>query len=142
MEESADFTNLVLSSIETTPITKQVAAPSFFNFFTEHKMPTEKELEEWDPEYIEKLEFQTQSDYEAGCIFRDKIIPHAYDWFTGDAVDSEFDKDEVSSDNKADSSDDDEESDEETNDKDGRRKTKKRGKKDDPNAPNPECRQQ
>ena len=33
-------------------------------------------------------------DYEIGCIIKDKIIPHAVSWFTGEAIEDEEYEDE------------------------------------------------
>eukprot|EP00397_Hematodinium_sp_SG-2012_P051142 GEMP01059780.1.p1 GENE.GEMP01059780.1~~GEMP01059780.1.p1 ORF type:complete len:309 (+),score=85.84 GEMP01059780.1:201-1127(+) len=158
MEDSADSTEPVLSSIDTTPIpwksgkdttkkqvtrkqknkrtkqirklTETVSVPSFFNFFAKHELPTEEELDTMGEERVEELECIIESDYEAGCVFRDKIIPHAVDWYTGDAVDSDMDLGaDISEDDKDESDADSDESDEDT-DGDTKAKTKKkRGKR-------------
>ena len=42
---------------------------------------------------MEELEVVIEADYEAGCIIRDKILPRAVDWYTGDVVDSDMEMD-------------------------------------------------
>jgi len=72
-------------------LTETVSVPSFFNFFTKKDIPTEEELENMTEEQVEELEVLMEADYEAGVILRDKVIPHAVLWFTGEAVDSDMD---------------------------------------------------
>jgi len=39
---------------------------------------------------IEELEVVMEADYEAGVILKDRLVPKAVVWFTGEAVDSEI----------------------------------------------------
>ncbi|XP_062512566.1 nucleosome assembly protein 1-like 1-B [Corticium candelabrum] len=70
-------------------VTKQVKVDSFFNFFSPPEVP---EGEEGEPDELEKLTF----DYELGLFFRDRFIPRAVLYFTGEAIDDddEFDEEE------------------------------------------------
>ncbi|KAG8380104.1 hypothetical protein BUALT_Bualt07G0158900 [Buddleja alternifolia] len=54
------------------PITKIEKCESFFNFF--------------NPPEAEELQNLMEQDYDIGSTIRDKIIPHAVSWFTGEAV--------------------------------------------------------
>ncbi|QDZ20595.1 nucleosome assembly protein [Chloropicon primus] len=75
-------------------MTKTEKCESFFNFFSP---PDPQELigmddgdsEDFDEEEMEELQAALQEDYEIGCIFKDKIIPHAVSWFTGEALEDE-----------------------------------------------------
>ncbi len=75
-------------------LTETVSVPSFFNFFTKHEIPSEEELDNMSEEQVEELEVVIEADYEAGCIIRDKILPRAVHWFTGDVVDSDMEMDD------------------------------------------------
>lgn len=110
-------------------LTETISVASFFNFFTKHELPTKEEMDLMAEEKVEELECVIEQDYEVGRVFRDKIIPRAVDWYTGDAVDSDMDvgskdSDEERADSDEDSGDSDEESDE-----DQRKKAKRRGKR-------------
>merc|ERR1719310_625065 len=72
-------------------LTETVSVPSFFNFFTKHDIPSDAELEQMTEDQIEELEVVMEADYEAGVILRDRLIPKAVVWFTGEAIDSEID---------------------------------------------------
>lgn len=73
-------------------LSKQVNVDSFFNFFSPPEAPTGDE--EGEPEVLDKLTF----DYELGLFFRDRLIPRAVLYFTGEAADEdddEFDEEEM-----------------------------------------------
>merc|ERR1712083_1196023 len=46
------------------------------------------EEEEDDDEDFNKTEMVMQDDWEAGCVIRDCLIPHAVRWYTGEACES------------------------------------------------------
>jgi len=68
---------------------------------------------------VEELEVIVEADYQAGCIIREKIIPRAVLWYTGEEVDSddeedsddEFDDDDLDDDDHGDDDEDDDEED-------------------------------
>jgi nucleosome assembly protein 1-like 1 len=66
--------------------------PSFFHFFSPPDVPEDED--ELDEEEAEELQDAMEADFEMGLVFRYKIVPHAVDWFTGDAVDEEDWEDE------------------------------------------------
>ncbi|KAK6460252.1 nucleosome assembly protein-domain-containing protein [Scheffersomyces coipomensis] len=145
---------------QTRTIEKLTPTESFFNFFDPPKPPKkaedeDDEDEEHDEKHIkddeddedeededaeEELEARLELDYQLGEEFKDRLIPRAIDWFTGDAVDyypgeeEEFDEDDEEEDDDEDDDDEDDEDDEEDDDDedDGQ------GQKDPP----PECKQQ
>ncbi|KAI8612562.1 hypothetical protein BC830DRAFT_1136130 [Chytriomyces sp. MP71] len=94
---------------KTRTVKKTVPAPTFFSFFKPPMPPTED-----DEDVDEDLDSKLEVDYEIGEIIKDKIIPHAVDWFTGKALQyeddgdyDEFDEDEF--DGEGDDDDDDDE---------------------------------
>ncbi|KAM7471830.1 hypothetical protein LguiA_010013 [Lonicera macranthoides] len=98
------------------PITKTENCESFFNFFNPPQVPEDEE--EIDEDTAEELQNQMEQDYDIGSTIRDKIIPHAVSWFTGEAVQGDEledieddDDDEEDDDNDENEDEDDEEDD-------------------------------
>ena len=98
---------------------KTVPTESFFNFFDPPKAP-EADEDDAASDVEERLEL----DYQLGEDIKEKLIPRAIDWFTGEAlqfeeVDEDLeegdfeDEDDEEDDDASDDRDDDEESDEE-----------------------------
>ncbi|CAH9122746.1 unnamed protein product [Cuscuta epithymum] len=72
------------------PITRTENCDSFFNFFNPPQVPDDDD--EMDDDIAEDLHEQMEQDYDIGSTIRDKIIPHAVSWFTGEAAQAdEFD---------------------------------------------------
>lgn len=90
---------------KTRTVKKTVPAETFFNFFKALKMP--EPGEEVDDEILEAFEI----DYETGELIKDKLVPDAVNWFTGQALE-EFDEGEYSDEDDEDEFDDDEDEDE------------------------------
>lgn len=92
-------------------VTKEVKADSFFNFFDPPEIPEggEEELDEETRDLI-------NADFEIGQILRDRIIPRAVLYFTGEAHDDDdesyVDEDEEDEDDLDDEDDADEDNDE------------------------------
>ena len=72
---------------KTRVVKRTVPAETFFNFFSPPVFPGEDE--ELDEEEAEGLDAKLEADYEMGEEFKDKIIPHAVDYFTGKALEYE-----------------------------------------------------
>ena len=98
---------------------KTVPTESFFNFFDPPKAP-EGDAVNGDDEIEERLEL----DYQLGEDIKEKLIPRAIDWFTGEALQYEEldedleegdfeDEDDEEEDDLSEDRDDEEESDEE-----------------------------
>jgi Nucleosome assembly protein (NAP) len=100
-------------------VKKTVPTESFFNFFNPPKAPTDSESVDSEDDIEERLEL----DYTIGEDIKEKLIPHAVSWFTGEALqfeelddeelgegDSEDDDDEDDDDDEEDSRDEEEES--------------------------------
>ncbi|OJJ48766.1 hypothetical protein ASPZODRAFT_129070 [Penicilliopsis zonata CBS 506.65] len=90
-----------------------VPTESFFNFFSPPQPPTED-----DESIAEDIEERLELDYQLGEDIKEKLIPRAIDWFTGDALQFEEFADDIDAD---DLDDDEEEDDEEEEDDDDRR---------------------
>lgn len=101
---------------------KTVPTESFFNFFDPPKAPGAGEDEGESDDVEERLEL----DYQLGEDIKEKLIPRAIDWFTGEALQFEEldddleegeyeDDDDEEDDDPSEERDDDEESDEEVN---------------------------
>ncbi|XP_059318470.1 nucleosome assembly protein 1;2 isoform X2 [Lycium ferocissimum] len=96
------------------PITKTEQCESFFNFFSPPQVPEDEE--DIDEDAV-KLQNLMEQDYDVGSTIRDKIIPHAVSWFTGEAAEDDY-ADLEDDEDEDDDDDDDEESDEEDEDED------------------------
>lgn len=111
-------------------LTKTEPCESFFNFFSPPKIPDEgEELEE---EEMEQLQEVMEADYEIGVSIKEKLIPHAVSWFTGEAL--QMDDDDMDD-------EDDDEDDEEDDDEEGAEGDAPKGLQDTADKP-PECKQQ
>ena len=66
---------------QTRIIKKTVPTDSFFNFFNPPKAP-----EDEDEEISEDIEERLELDYQLGEDIKEKLIPRAIDWFTGQAL--------------------------------------------------------
>ncbi|KAJ0988015.1 hypothetical protein J5N97_006371 [Dioscorea zingiberensis] len=98
------------------PITKTEGCESFFNFFSPPQVPEEDE--DIDEEAAEQLQSQMEQDYDVGSTIRDKMIPHAVSWFTGEAVQGDDFENLGDDDDDEDEDDDLEEDDDEESDED------------------------
>ncbi|XP_077478213.1 uncharacterized protein LOC144090536 isoform X2 [Stigmatopora argus] len=94
-------------------VTKQVPNPSFFNFFNPVKASPDGD----EPDDDSELTF----DFEIGHFFRERIIPRAVLYFTGEAMedDESFDEELEEGDEEQDDDDEEEEEDDDDDDDDG-----------------------
>lgn len=67
---------------QTRVVKRTVPTESFFNFFTPPKPPTE--FDEDDEDNVD-IEERLELDYQLGEDIKEKLIPRAIDWFTGEA---------------------------------------------------------
>ncbi|KAJ3122756.1 hypothetical protein HK100_011855, partial [Physocladia obscura] len=94
---------------KTRTIKKTVPSETFFSFFNPPKLPKEE-----DEDAEEGIDEKLEQDYEIGEIIKDKIIPHAVDWFTGKALQyEEDDYDEFDEDDEFDGEDGEDDDDDE-----------------------------
>ncbi|KAK3686009.1 putative nucleosome assembly protein I [Podospora appendiculata] len=107
---------------QTRIVKKTVPTESFFNFFSPPSAPTEE-----DDDAASDIEERLELDYQLGEDIKEKLIPRAIDWFTGEALafeeldeddfEGEFDEDDDEDDEDA--SDDQDDEDESEDDDDG-----------------------
>jgi nucleosome assembly protein 1-like 1 len=119
---------------QTRIIKRTIPAETFFSFFNPPVIPDNEALE-MDEDEMQELDNKLEADYEVGEIIKDKIIPYAVDWFTGNALEfeeAEFDSDEYDGYDDEEEDDDDEDVDDTENAKG----------LNEPNAQAPECKQQ
>ncbi|KAM7483854.1 hypothetical protein LguiB_008437 [Lonicera macranthoides] len=109
------------------PITKTENCESFFNFFSPPQVPEDEE--DIDEDIAEELQNQMEQDYDIGSTIRDKIIPHAVSWFTGEAVEGDELEDIEDEDEDDDDGDEDEDDDEEDEDDDDDEEEEDKSKK-------------
>ncbi|URD90719.1 NAP domain containing protein [Musa troglodytarum] len=107
------------------PITKTEDCESFFNFFNPPQVPDDDA--DIDEDTAEQLQGQMEADYDIGSTIRDKIIPHAVSWFTGEAVEDD-DELEIEDEEDGEDEDEDDEDDEEEDDEDEDEDEEERGK--------------
>ncbi|CAN6457194.1 unnamed protein product [Victoria cruziana] len=98
------------------PITKTEDCESFFNFFNPPQVPEDDN--DIDEDTAERLQNLMEQDYDIGSTIRDKIIPHAVSWYTGEAIQGEDFEDIEGDDDDDDDEDEDEDEDEEDDDDD------------------------
>ncbi|CAO3620139.1 unnamed protein product [Mucor hiemalis] len=72
---------------KTRVVKRTVPAETFFNFFNPPVLP--EDTEELEEEEAEGLDAKLEADYEMGEEFKEKLIPHAVDFFTGKALEYE-----------------------------------------------------
>lgn len=85
-------------------ITKVVQSDSFFNFFN-----AEENGIDGDEEVDEETETLLQTEFEIGQFLRERVIPRAVLYFTGEALEDDYDEDDEE---EMDDDDDDDEDDE------------------------------
>ncbi|PHJ26141.1 nucleosome assembly protein [Cystoisospora suis] len=117
--EGKDVTKKIVTRRQRNKKTKQVRtiqevvdSESFFNFFTDHEIPSDDKLETMSDKQVGELQMIVEADYDIGVTIRDKIIPQAVEWFLGEADDDDDDQfDEDDDDEFDDDEDDDDEDD-------------------------------
>merc|ERR1719204_2386648 len=116
-------------------VTKEVRAESFFHFFSPPALPDDP-----DAEVDEEVEMLLQQDFQIGHYLRERIVPTAVLFFTGEEQgDEQEDSDEE--DDEDDEEDEDDESDEEVASRPKLKARKAKGGAGGQEG-NPECKQQ
>ena len=108
------LSNILIPQIDTKQtriIKKTLPTPSFFNFFNPPKAPKDDD-EEDDDDVSSDIEERLELDYQLGEDIKEKLIPRAIDWFTGEALQYE----ELDDMEEGDYEDDDDDEDEEASD--------------------------
>jgi len=116
-------------------VTKEVKAESFFNFFSPPAIP-----EDPDADVDDETQMYLQQDFQIGHFLRERVVPRAVLFYTGEEQESEEESDEEGDEEEEEVDDDDEGSDEDMD----RPKLKARKGKNRPvvDGSNPECKQQ
>ncbi|XP_060205905.1 nucleosome assembly protein 1;4 [Lycium barbarum] len=110
------------------PIIKTQSCESFFNFFNPPQVP-EDDDDDIDEDAAEDLQNLMEQDYDIGSTIRDKIIPHAVSWFTGEAAEGdEFEDIEDDDDDEDEDEDDEEDTEDDEDEKEEESKKKKSAK--------------
>ncbi|KIY72600.1 NAP-domain-containing protein [Cylindrobasidium torrendii FP15055 ss-10] len=94
----------------TRVVRKARPTESFFNFFNPPISPDDDAIErgEIDDEELEELEEKIEMDYQIGEDLKEKVIPHAIDYFTGKALEYDLmDEDDDEDDDDFEDEDDD-----------------------------------
>lgn len=95
---------------------KTVPTESFFNFFSPPQAPRDDD-DANDDDAARDIEDRLELDYQLGEDIKEKLIPRAIDWFTGEALafEEDFDEDDLDAE---DFDDDDEDEDDMSEDHD------------------------
>lgn len=108
--------DLSLGTKQTRVVKITVPTESFFNFFSPPQPPTDD-----DDTVATDIEERLELDYQLGEDIKEKLIPRAIDWFTGEALQFEELGDDMEPDEFDD--DDEDEDDEDEDDEDDERKS-------------------
>lgn len=132
----------------TRTIEKTIPTESFFSFFNPPKPPSmddeSNDEENQESSVPEDIEERLEIDYHLGEEIKEKLIPRAVDWYTGEALEyenlddfdeNEFDDEEGGSDEDDSEDDDDEDDDDDDDDEDDQEGGGKKKEQ-------PECNQQ
>ncbi|EMC96964.1 hypothetical protein BAUCODRAFT_147155 [Baudoinia panamericana UAMH 10762] len=98
---------------QTRIVKKTIPTPSFFDFFNPAQPPKDE-----DEDIDEEIEAKLELDYQLGEDIKEKLIPRAIDWFTGEALQFEQGLDDFDEDEFEDEDDDDEDEDRDEDDED------------------------
>lgn len=95
---------------QTRVVKISVPTESFFNFFAPPQPPTD---DDDDESIASDIEERLELDYQLGEDIKEKLIPRAIDWFTGEALQFEELGEEIDPDEFEDEDDEDEDEDDE-----------------------------
>ena len=107
-------------------ITTNEYTPSFFHYFGKPSSEDEEDDEDEDKKEHNSFQLSMHADCEIGMAFREDIVPNAIKWFTGEAVQDDFDYPEYDEDDDEDNEGSDDEDDDDDDEED--RKPTKGGK--------------
>lgn len=97
---------------QTRIITKTVQTDSFFNFFEPPEVPEDEE------DLDEETEALLAVDFEIGHFFRERLIPKAVLFYTGEAIEEDSDDEDDDQETTSEEDDDDDDDEDEENDPD------------------------
>ncbi|KAG6000991.1 hypothetical protein E4U21_004842 [Claviceps maximensis] len=124
---------------QTRIVKKTVPTESFFNFFSPPQAPSEDDDAD-DDEAVGDIEDRLELDYQLGEDIKEKLIPRAIDWFTGEALAFEEESDEDGLDGE-DFDDDDEDEDDMSEDHDEEEESDEEDESGKPKQEAAECKQ-
>lgn len=102
--------SLPVDTKQTRVVKISVPTESFFNFFAPPQPPTD---DDDDESIASDIEERLELDYQLGEDIKEKLIPRAIDWFTGEALQFEELGEEIDPDEFEDEDDEDEDEDDE-----------------------------
>jgi len=115
-------------------VNKPVDQPSFFSFFSPPTVPDDR-----DAELDDETQIRLTSDFEIGQYIRERIVPRAVLYYTGEALeDDDYEEEEE----EEGDGDDEEEEDDDDGDGNGNAQNRRRPPRGKGDAKNPECKQQ
>lgn len=79
-----------------TFVTEKMPTDSFFNIFDPPKVPGQEDAEKMTMEELEEVQDALSADFEIGFAIKERVIPRAVEWFTGEI--SPMDDDEYNDD--------------------------------------------
>ncbi len=71
------------STGEKKTVEKEEKIPSFFNFFTNLRLPAVDEMGKLDFEHEKELGAHLDMEYSIGIEFTDEILPYSLEYFVG-----------------------------------------------------------
>lgn len=101
-----DFSALSTDTKQTRVVKISVPTESFFNFFSPPQPPVDD-----DESVASDIEERLELDYQLGEDIKEKLIPRAIDWFTGEALQFEELGEDIDPDEFEDEDDEDEDED-------------------------------
>ncbi|KAL2163137.1 hypothetical protein VTH06DRAFT_6973 [Thermothelomyces fergusii] len=120
---------------QTRIVKKTVPTESFFNFFSPPKAPSDE-----DDDAASDIEERLELDYQLGEDIKEKLIPRAIDWFTGEALAfEELEEDDAEEYDDEEDEDDDDDASEDHDDEDESEEEEEDGAK--PKQEPTECKQ-
>lgn len=81
---SSLLTGSAVDTKQTRVVKKSIPTESFFNFFAPPVPPGDDDDDEADA--MSDIEMRLEIDYQLGEDIKEKLIPRAIDWFTGEAL--------------------------------------------------------
>lgn len=106
---------VLVDTKQTRVVKRTVPTESFFNFFSP---PEATSGDDDDDDTSTELEERLELDYHLGEDIKEKLIPRAVDWYTGEALQFEELEDDMDNEEFDDDEDDDDELSEERDDDD------------------------
>ncbi|KAI5208977.1 nucleosome assembly protein-like protein [Aureobasidium subglaciale] len=121
---------------QTRIVKKTIPTPSFFDFFNPASPPTEE-----DEDVEDDIEAKLELDYQLGEDIKEKLIPRAIDWFTGEALQFEQGFEDFDDEDEFEDEDDEDEEDYDRDEEDDEEESDEEGDGSKPKQETAECKQ-